>query len=123
MSQLNQARDHTNRSHLVTFRLSDDEYEQLKAVCEILGVTQSEYLRQTALTATFGKPIIHITLDAESARVLTGQFGKIGSNLNQIARKLNQNEALTEQLRSQINDCLCELHKGTAALSAMKKEG
>ena len=40
-----------HRTHVVTFRLNDREWDIFQAKLESAGITQSEYLRQIALTA------------------------------------------------------------------------
>ena len=56
-------------------------------------MSQSEFIRQ-AITGATVKPIINVSLvnDELLATVgrLTGEYGKISGNLNQIARYLNE---------------------------------
>lgn len=62
--------------------------------CKLLQMSQANVLRQ-ALAKQIIKPIIRVSvLDdqlLESIGKLIGTFGKIGGNLNQIARALNTN--------------------------------
>lgn len=120
MSKKYQARDNTNRSHKISFRLSDDEYEHLSIVCEALGITYSQYLRRAALTARIDRPIVQITLGEESARELGAQFGKIGGLLNQIARKLNSGDERTEKMMVDIDRIINRMDEGLRFLKSME---
>ena len=62
-----------------------------KRVCEVaarLGVTRSAYVRQQTLTAARRRQPVPADLDPELRR----ELGRIGNNLNQIARALNIGE-------------------------------
>ncbi|MBQ8934980.1 MAG: MobC family plasmid mobilization relaxosome protein [Oscillospiraceae bacterium] len=109
MSKKYQARDDTNRSHMVTVRFSDDEMDMLNMICEALDQTRSQYIRRKALTTTLPQPIVQLALDEKSLKHLTGQFGKIGSNLNQIARKLNSGDQTDEEMKDTIGNCISDM--------------
>ena len=75
------------------------------------GMSQSEFIRQ-AITGATVKPIIIVSpvndeLLAAVGR-LTGEYGKIGGNLNQIARYLNEYGApyntLAAEVRAELSD-------------------
>ena len=109
MSKKYQPRDDTDRSHMVTVRFSDDEMDMLNMICEALDQTRSQYIRRKALTGTIPRPVIQLALDNESVKNVTGQLGKIGSNLNQIARKLNSGEKAGSKLKDDIGDCVSDM--------------
>ena len=109
MSKKYQTRDDTNRSHMVTVRFSDDEMDTLNIICEALEQTRSQYIRRKALTGTIPRPIVQLALDKESVKSVTGQLGKIGSNLNQIARKLNSGEKADSKLKGDIGECVNDM--------------
>ena len=111
MSKKYQARDDTNRNHKITVRFSEDEYDQLNFICEVLGITYSQYLRRAALTRRIEHPTIYATFSDNAAQQLTGQMGKIGSNLNQIARKLNSGDPQTEQTMRSIEAAIDQLNE------------
>ena len=83
-------RKQTELSHpnFVAVRLSDTEMAILDQVCASLGTTRSEYLRRL-LTEKEICNNIEIVADIKLLRDLVGQYGKIGSNLNQIAKYFN----------------------------------
>ena len=111
MAKKYQARDATNRNHKITVRFSEDEYDQLNFICEVLGITFSQYLRRAALTRRIEHPIVYATFSDDAAQKLTGQMGKIGSNLNQIARKLNSGDPQTEQTMKSIETAIDQLNE------------
>ena len=111
MSKKYQARDDTNRNRKITVRFSEDEYDQINFICEVLGVTYSQYLRRAALTRRIEHPTIYATFSDNAAQQLTGQMGKIGSNLNQIARKLNSGDPQTEQTMRSIEAAIDQLNE------------
>ena len=77
-----------NHPHFVGVRLSDIELELLDRKAEILGASRSECLRKLLVE----KEIVHqveVVADMEELRRLVGEYGKIGVNLNQIARYFN----------------------------------
>ena len=71
------------RPHQVTFRLSDEELEILKEKISSSGKKQQEYLRRAALE-------MHIT-NMDPLKELIPEMKKQGTNLNQVAKKLNEN--------------------------------
>lgn len=119
MGKKYEQRDTTHRSHTVSVRFSDDEYDRLKYICKELNVYQSEYIRDAALTAKIVRPMMHSVMDYESTQKLLAHFGKIGSNLNQIARALNQDAHLDSRLRKELHNCICELQKGASIIEAV----
>jgi hypothetical protein len=71
------------RPHQVTFRLSDEELEILKEKISSSGKKQQEYLRRAALE-------MQIT-NMAPLKELIPEMKKQGTNLNQVAKKLNEN--------------------------------
>ena len=82
-----------HRTHVVKTRLTDEEHELFLNQCRTYGISQSEMLRQS-MTRLQIKPVIHVSAvnDELLAAIgkLTAEYGRIGSNLNQIARTLNE---------------------------------
>lgn len=68
----------------IKFRVTEEEAERIKKKVEKSGMSQQEFLVKTAL----GKKIVNL----EPIRELLPQLGKVGSNLNQIARRLNERQ-------------------------------
>ena len=94
-----------NRTHIVKFRVTEKEKLTLELCCKRLNIRMSTLIRQSLL----GKPVQHTVLVAgggdDALNVLSdllGQCGKIGGNLNQLARHFNTGGRDTEQLRAQL---------------------
>ena len=85
--------------------MTEKEKLTLELYCKRFNISMSTLIRQSLL----GKPIQHtvvVTGGGEDAlnvlSDLLGQCGKIGGNLNQLARHFNTGGQDTEQLRAQI---------------------
>ena len=82
-----------HRSRVVKTRLSEDEYADFTARLAPYGISQSEFLRQ-AIRRTAIRPIIHVSAVNDellsAVGKLAAEYGRIGGNLNQIARYLNE---------------------------------
>ena len=111
MGKKYQYREDTNRTHLVTVRFTDDEFARLNFICDRLNITKAEHIRTSVFQLGGGSPVFRIALDRDSAHKLTAQFGRIGSNLNQIARKLNSGEQADNEIRDAINDCISDMNE------------
>ena len=94
-----------NRTHIIKFRVTEKEKLTLELCCKRLNISISTLIRQSLLE----KPVQHIVLVAGGGEdalnvlsALLGQCGKIGSNLNQLARHFNTGGKDSEQIRAQI---------------------
>ena len=99
------ALDHKN---IITLRLTDIELAYLDQSAESLHVTRSEYLRNLILE----KPMIYkyeVVADNEQLKKLNAEIGKIGSNLNQIAKHLNQGGVRSMILQDRVHECIDKL--------------
>ena len=101
-----------HRSRVVKTRLSEDEYADFTARLAPYGISQSEFLRQ-AIRRTTIRPVIHVSAVNDellsAVGKLTAEYGRIGGNLNQIARYLNEYgapyNALSGEVRAAIQCC------------------
>ena len=100
------------RTHLVKTRLDDAEYEEFLKRIKLYGMNQSEFIRQSISGATV-KPIItvHPVNDELLSALgkLTAEYGKIGSNLNQIARHLNEWHSPYPDMAKELRDAATDL--------------
>ena len=107
-----------HRTHVVKTRLTDEEHELFLNQCRTYGISQSEMLRQS-MTRLQIKPVIHVSAvnDELLAAIgkLTAEYGRIGGNLNQIARTLNEWHSPYPQLAA-------ELRTAASDLAALKFE-
>ena len=112
------------KTQLIKFRVTPEEKRDLEIICEILHVNMSTLLRRCLRTKPIKQTIV-VTGGGEDALSilsdLLGQCGKIGSNLNQLARHFNSGGKDSEQIRAQL---LTELSALTLfRLDAEKKMG
>ena len=100
-----------HRSRVVKTRLTDEEYADFTARLAPYGMSQSEFIRQAITRATI-RPIVTVSpvndeLLSAVGR-LTAEYGRIGGNLNQIARTLNEWHSpypqLAEEVRAAVSD-------------------
>ena len=82
-----------HHTRTIKTRLTEEEHADFMERLTAYGMSQSEFIRQAITGATI-TPIITVSPvnDKLLAAVgkLTGEYGKIGGNLNQIARYLNE---------------------------------
>lgn len=76
----------------LTVRFTPAEREQLEALADRAGLTLGSYLRSRALETPTMRAIRRPTAAVEVLKRLLGQVGKIGGNLNQLAKGLNRGE-------------------------------
>ncbi len=112
------------KTQFIKFRVTPEEKRELEIMCEILHVNMSTLLRHGLRTKPIKQTIV-VTGDGEDALSilsdLLGQCGRIGSNLNQLARHFNSGGKDSEEIRAQL---LTELSALTLfRLDAEKKMG
>ena len=104
--------DTPHRSRVVKTRMTDEEYTDFIERLSAYGMSQSEFIRQ-AITKTAVRPIITVSPvnDELLAAVgkLTAEYGKIGGNLNQIARTLNEYHHPYPALAKELRDAAADL--------------
>ena len=107
-----------HRSRVVTTRLTEDEYADFTARLAPYGISQSEFLRQ-AIRRTTIRPVLHVSSVNDellsAVGKLTAEYGRIGGNLNQIARTLNEWHSPYPAMAK-------ELREAAADLAALKYE-
>lgn len=98
------------REHRVTIRLTDIEFSIIENAAEQAEMSISEYMRTQTMegnvTARF-----EIVADVDEIKKLIGKFGKIGSNLNQIARYFNQGGIISSEMRNEIRKSLRDIYE------------
>jgi len=112
------------RSHIVKTRLDDEEHAEFMRQLTIYGMSQSEFIRE-AISGTTIRPVIVATNinDAllEAIGKLTAEFGKVGNNLNQIARHLNEWRTPYPAMAKELRDAAADL--ATLKFEVMEKVG
>lgn len=96
--------------HRVTLRFTDTEYEIITENALHARLPLAEFLRKQVT----GKRITvkyEIVADVPELKKLITEFGKIGSNLNQIAHHFNQGGIHSQEMRQAINKCIAEIYE------------
>ena len=93
-------------------RLDDAEYAEIVAGSEAAGLTLASYAREKVLSGSPRKPSRRPQRDAALLARVLAELGRIGSNLNQIARALNLGDTRG------LGDTLAELSAGLKELRA-----
>ena len=103
---------------MIKTRLTEAERADFEDKCAALSMSQSEYIRQAVFYSRIS-PTIHVSAVSDELLAaigsLTAEYGKIGSNLNQIARHLNEYGA-------PYNALSCEVRAAVSDLAALKFE-
>ena len=103
--------DTPHRSRVVKTRMTEEEYADFAARLAPYEISQAEFIRQAVKRATI-RPIVTVSPvnDELLAAIgkLTAEYGRIGSNLNQIARALHEYgapyNALSVEVRAAVSD-------------------
>ncbi len=107
-----------HRSHVVKTRMTEEEYADFAARLAPYDMSQAEFIRQVITRATI-RPVVNVSAvnDELLAAIgrLTAEYGKIGGNLNQIARTLNEWHSPYPAMAK-------ELREAAADLAALKFE-
>ncbi|MEB7792193.1 plasmid mobilization protein [Enterococcus faecalis] len=82
-----------NQTKYIQFRLSEDQYKKLKISGETYGLSPNLYAKKLAQKSHLKKPY----LEHDQAKSLLLELSKQGTNLNQIAKKLNQFDRMDNQ--------------------------
>ena len=101
----------SKRSVVVKTRMTNEEYAEFTERAKFCWISQSEFICQAIENAVI-KPIITVSPVNEkllsTIGQLTAQLGKVGGNLNQIARFLNEHgtpyNSLSGDVRAAISD-------------------
>ena len=83
-----------HRSRVVKTRMTEEEYAEFAERLSAYNMSQAEFIRQ-AITGAVGK--------------LTAEYGRIGGNLNQIARTLNEWHSPYPQLAGEVRAAVSDL--------------
>ena len=98
------------RSHCAMLRFNDTEYEIIMENANGAGLPLAEFLRRQVMK---GKVIAkyEIVADLPELKKLVAEFGKIGSNLNQIARHFNSGGIHSQEMRKAIDQSVARIYE------------
>jgi hypothetical protein len=106
------------RNRRITLRFTDVEYEVITENAKAAKLPLAEYARLQAL----GRKVsikYEIVADAPELKKLIAEFGKTSSNLNQIARHLNQGRQQTAEILKTLRQRLAEIYEMKYAVIKM----
>ena len=98
------------REHRVTIRLTDTEFSIIENAATQAEMSISEYMRTQTMEGKVNARF-EIVADVNQIKKLIGEFGKIGSNLNQIARYFNQGGIISSEMRTEIKKSLRDIYE------------
>ena len=91
------------RSNIITLKLTDIELAVLNEAADVTGLSRSEYVRKLLLEKQINHQI-EVVADMNDLRKLVSEYGKIGSNLNQINSGGSQSRAIENEIHQCITD-------------------
>ena len=101
-----------HRRHVVKTRMTEEEYADFTERLSHFEMSQAEFIRQAITKATI-RPIITVSpVNDEllsAVGKLTAEYGRIGGNLNQIARTLNEWHSPYPQLAGEVRAAVSDL--------------
>lgn len=86
------------RQASIKVRCLPDEFAAIAAKSEAAGMSPAAYMRAAALGTAGPRAQRRLPVAAALLRQVLGHLGRVGSNLNQIARHLNEGRAAHTQL-------------------------
>lgn len=105
----------------VHLRMNETEYTLLIERARASDMTVSEFVRN----ALNNQNVIikyEITADVPEIKQLISQFGKIGNNLNQIARYFNQSGIISSEMKKEIRKALRDIYEIKYEVEKMVRE-
>lgn len=98
------------RNHIITLRFNDTEYEIITENAQAAQLPLAEFLRRMVMDKRVTVKY-EIVADVPELKKLIAEFGKIGSNLNQIARHFNQGGIHSQEIHQEINKCIAGIYE------------
>ena len=93
-------------------RILEEEYTDLKALAEREGLTIGSYIRHVAIEKPLEKKTTRAkrrpTIEVQALSKLISDIGRVGNNVNQIARGINQGDT---PLAADIREALASLRE------------
>ena len=105
----------------VHLRMNETEYTLLIEKARASDMTVSEFVRN----ALNNQNVIikyEITADVPEIKQLIRQFGKIGNNLNQMARYFNQGGIISSEMKKEIRKALRDIYEMKYEVGKMVRE-
>jgi hypothetical protein len=101
--------DKRQRPYKLTARFDANELRRVRSNAERGGVPVAALIRQAVLGLAPPRAVRRPTIDHQAVARLLGELGKIGSNLNQIAKHMNAGREVTDGVEASIDLALRDL--------------
>ena len=96
--------------HQIMLRLTDTEYEIISESAKAAHLPLAEYVRKQVMKQKITAKY-EIVADLPELKKLVAEFGKIGSNLNQIARHFNSGGIHSQEIRKAIDQSVARIYE------------
>ncbi len=96
--------------HQIMLRLTDTEYEIVAENAKSANLPLAEYIRKQVMKQKVIAKY-EIVADLPELKKLVAEFGKIGSNLNQIARHFNSGGIHSQAMRKAIEQSVSRIYE------------
>ena len=96
--------------HQIMLRLTDTEYEIVAENAKAANLPLAEYVRKQVMKQKVIAKY-EIVADLPELKKLVAEFGKIGSNLNQIARHFNSGGIHSQAMRKAIEQSISRIYE------------
>ncbi len=96
--------------HQIMLRLTDTEYEIVSESAKAAHLPLAEYVRKQIMKQKVAAKY-EIVADLPELKKLVAEFGKIGSNLNQIARHFNSGGIHSQEMRRAIDQSVARIYE------------
>ena len=101
-----------HRDHIIKTRMTEEEYKDFVERLAAYDLSQAEFIRAAIRKATI-HPVVKATFINDELLAAIGkliaEYGKIGSNLNQIARYLNEYGHPYDTLEKEVRNAAVDL--------------
>ena len=98
------------RNHRITVRFTETEFSIIETAAKQANMSLASYVRTQVLKGKV-QTKIEIVADVPEIKKLLAEFGKIGSNLNQIAKYFNTGGMRSLAMEDEIHQCIADLFK------------
>lgn len=105
-------------SHKVNLRFTDTQYEIITEAAKQTNLSLSEYIRRQLMKGKVTAKY-EIVADVPELKKLIAEFGKIGSNLNQIARHAGSGGIHSQEMRKAIDQGIADIYEMKYAVLKM----
>jgi hypothetical protein len=88
------------RPYRVNVRLSEEEWKKIEADEKLLRWEKATILRDAYLS----RKSVVVLMDKEGEKKFLSEFNRIGNNINQLTRRANSGENVSDQSLEQVRD-------------------